>query len=171
MKSMTAGRVVNLLLIALAATLVAGVASADVELFEGESATRATSRHRVVQGSVKAVSGNPGVATISKPTGDNAKVTITGVKEGKTTVKVTGRIVFFAVGANQKQLTTEKPFETSIDVTVKKAGASRGCDSRRGPCSRRSGCTAASAGRAGCWGVARGARGHPHIAAHHFYRH
>ena len=122
MKSMTAGRVVSLFLIALAAMLVAGAASAGVELFEGESATRATSRYRVVAGSVRAVSANPGVATVGRPTGDNARVTITGVKEGTTTVKVTGKVVVINVGVNPQQVGTEKPFETFIDVTVKKPG-------------------------------------------------
>jgi hypothetical protein len=122
MKSMTTGRVVSLLLIALAATLVAGAASAGVELFEGESATRATSRYRVVEGSVRAVSANPGVATVGRPTGDDARVTITGVKEGTTTVKVTGKVVVLNVGVNPQQQGTEKPFETFIDVTVLKPG-------------------------------------------------
>jgi hypothetical protein len=122
MRCTTSAGWLGLLLIALVTVLVAGVASADVELFEGESAARSTSKHRVVAGSVKAVSGDPGVATVSKPTGDSAKVTITGVKEGTTTVKVSGKIVVFNVGVNRNQLTTERAYETYIDVTVKKPG-------------------------------------------------
>jgi hypothetical protein len=107
--------------LAFALTAIAGSASAaDVTLWEGESTTRSSSKQQVVRGSVKAVSSRPGVATVSKPRGDNAEFTITGVKKGEAVVTITGKLVVYNVGVNQKSIRTEVPFETQIGVVVKK---------------------------------------------------
>lgn len=100
----------------------AGPAQAKgVELWEGESTTVSQSKTQVVRGSATAKSDKPAVATVSKPKGDNLRVTITGVKEGETTVTITGKRVVYNVGVNQKSIRTEEPFTAYIDVVVVKA--------------------------------------------------
>lgn len=107
--------------LALAGLLLAAPAGAgDVELWVGETSTQSISRAQIVGGSVRIENSDPSVATVTAPRGDNATITITGVKEGKTSIKATGLMVVYHMGTGPRNVRTEEEFTAYIDVVVKK---------------------------------------------------
>ena len=90
------------------------------EIWVGETITIKGGRTQIERGTVKATSGDPDIATAKWGDEDTGPLIITGVKEGKTLVTLTGKVRLMVMGTSGSKdaVLRSRQFTEYVDVKV-----------------------------------------------------